>query len=226
MEVSQPITVSYEKYPVKIISWKVKQGDHVFKDQLLGIFEYLDSDREIPKNMKQEIRSHYNGIVMSLASKGAFVNQQTYSLGTIKEPCSHAVQLHGLCALCGATLDDDYTGNDRYMIVNLSDRATINITHDALGVTISKTEAARIENERTKALLKGRKLTLLLDLDQTVIHATVDNTVGSWVLFFLLKLNNPNNPNYPLLNNVYSFTLPEKDHNIAYYIKVYFFLKY
>jgi RNA polymerase II subunit A-like phosphatase len=184
MEVSQPISVPAEKYPVKVISWKVKNGDKVFKDQLLGIFEYLDSNREIPKNLKQEIRSHYNGIIVSLASKGAIIKDQSIPLGTIKEPCSHAVQLHGLCALCGATLDDDYTGNDRLNIINGSDRATINITHDALGVTISKTEAARIENERTKALLKGRKLTLLLDLDQTVIHATVDNTVGSWVLFF------------------------------------------
>lgn len=100
-----------------------------------------------------------------------------------------------------------------YHLVNSRDRATFNITHDALGVMISKSEAERIEKERTQSLLKEKKLSLLLDLDQTVIHATVDPTIGTW-------LNDPNNANFPLLNDVYSFILPEKGNPIVYYIKV------
>ena len=30
-------------------------------------------------------------------------------------------------------------------------------------------------------LLKSRKLTLIVDLDQTIVHATVDPTVGDWI---------------------------------------------
>lgn len=68
----------------------------------------------------------------------------------------------------------DYTGND------LS-RASINMTHDALGVTISKQEAERIENAHATELIAQKKLLLILDLDQTIIHATVDPTVGEWM---------------------------------------------
>jgi RNA polymerase II subunit A-like phosphatase len=76
------------------------------------------------------------------------------------------------------------------------------MTHDALGVTVSaqvrqehlayKEEAARIENENATRLFSEKKLSLILDLDQTIIHATVDPTVGEWMA-------DPDNPNFPAL---------------------------
>ncbi|KAJ3339377.1 Carboxy-terminal domain (CTD) phosphatase, partial [Kappamyces sp. JEL0680] len=72
-------------------------------------------------------------------------------------------------------------------------------------------EATRIEKDNVDRLLRERKLSLLLDLDQTVIHATVDATVGEW-------LAHPDNPNFPVLKEVHSFTLP--DSPIVYYIKL------
>jgi RNA polymerase II subunit A-like phosphatase len=54
------------------------------------------------------------------------------------------------------------------------DRALINITHDSKGVSISMDEAVRIEEENTKRLLNLKKMSLLLDLDQTLVHAAID----------------------------------------------------
>lgn len=76
---------------------------------------------------------------------------------------------------------------------------------------ISKGEAGRIEKERTDLLIAERRLSLLLDLDQTLIHATVDPMVGEW-------LNNPSNENYPKLTEVHQFQLPESP--LVYYIKL------
>lgn len=42
-------------------------------------------------------------------------------------------------------------------------------------------EAQRIERETAEHLLKSRKLSLIVDLDQTIVHATVDPTVGEWI---------------------------------------------
>ena len=42
-------------------------------------------------------------------------------------------------------------------------------------------EAARIEKETTRRLLKEEKLSLILDLDQTIIHAAVDPRIGVWI---------------------------------------------
>jgi hypothetical protein len=60
-------------------------------------------------------------------------------------------------------------------------RASIQMTHDANGPTVSLEEAQRIERETAEHLRKSRKLSLIVDLDQTIVHATVDPTVGEWI---------------------------------------------
>jgi RNA polymerase II subunit A C-terminal domain phosphatase len=62
-----------------------------------------------------------------------------------------------------------------------------------------------------KRLLNEKKLSMLLDLDQTVVHATVDDQVKGW-------LEDPENLSFPRINDVSWFTLP--DSPIAYYIKL------
>ena len=62
---------------------------------------------------------------------------------------------------------------------------------DPLQTILSGTpqEAERIDRVANEQLLKDRKLTLILDLDQTLIHATVDPTVEEW-------RKDPTNPNH------------------------------
>ena len=55
------------------------------------------------------------------------------------------------------------------------------MTHLANGPLVSLEEAQRIEKETAQHLLKSRKLSLIVDLDQTIVHATVDPTVGEWI---------------------------------------------
>lgn len=42
-------------------------------------------------------------------------------------------------------------------------------------------EATRLDNQTKTDLLHARKLSLIVDLDQTIIHTTVDPTVGEWL---------------------------------------------
>ncbi|KAI6047826.1 hypothetical protein EDC04DRAFT_2863998 [Pisolithus marmoratus] len=95
---------------------------------------------------------------------------------TIIEPCKHGIQIGGLCGLCGKDMTVyDYTG------FSDASRASIQMTHSAFGPTVSLEEAQRIEQETAERLLKSRKLSLIVDLDQTIVHATVDPTVGEWI---------------------------------------------
>ncbi|KAJ3559573.1 hypothetical protein NP233_g11231 [Leucocoprinus birnbaumii] len=92
------------------------------------------------------------------------------------EPCKHGIQLGGLCVICGKDMTNiDYTG------FSDASRAHIQMTHSAFGPTVSLEEAQRIERETAEHLLKSRKLSLIVDLDQTIVHATVDPTVGEWI---------------------------------------------
>jgi RNA polymerase II subunit A-like phosphatase len=69
----------------------------------------------------------------------------------------------------------DYTGYSNEA------RASIQMTHSANGPKVSLEEAQRIEHETAERLLNTRKLSLIVDLDQTIVHATVDPTVGDWI---------------------------------------------
>ncbi|KAG6333899.1 hypothetical protein ID866_5184 [Astraeus odoratus] len=111
---------------------------------------------------------------------------------TIVEPCKHGVQVGGLCGLCGKDMTVyvrcvhsrvGYSHLCSYDYTGFSDasRASIQMTHSAFGPTVSLEEAQRIEKETAERLLKSRKLSLIVDLDQTIVHATVDPTVGDWV---------------------------------------------
>ena len=55
------------------------------------------------------------------------------------------------------------------------------MTHTSNGPTVSYDEAQRMERETAVHLHGVRKLSLIVDLDQTIVHATVDPTVGEWI---------------------------------------------
>ena len=69
----------------------------------------------------------------------------------------------------------DYTGFSNEA------RASIQMTHSANGPKVSLEEAQRIERETAEHLFTCHKLSLIVDLDQTIVHATVDPTVGDWI---------------------------------------------
>jgi hypothetical protein len=103
----------------------------------------------------------------------------------------------------------DYTG------FRETSRASISMSHDTAELTVSLEEAARIEKQTTSRLRKAKKLSLIVDLDQTIIHATVDPTVGDWMF-------DEKNPNYPVLRDVQRFKLLNdegKEEGCWYYVK-------
>ncbi|KDN37201.1 hypothetical protein K437DRAFT_211866, partial [Tilletiaria anomala UBC 951] len=110
-------------------------------------------------------------------------------MATVDADCSHPVQVAGLCAVCGRELDSA-------VLLGVS----IAISHASAGIKVSASEAKRLDAESTAQLLRQRRLALIIDLDQTIIHATVDPTVGEW-------LKDPQNPNYAALSNVGRFKL-------------------
>jgi len=77
-------------------------------------------------------------------------------------------------------------------------------------------EATRLEEETKKRLLKSKKLSLVVDLDQTIIHATVDPTVGDWK-------NDPFCINHESVKDVQAFKLDEDiigGRGTWYYVKM------
>lgn len=95
------------------------------------------------------------------------------------------------------------------------------MVHNNVSLTVSQDEAARADDEAKRRLLRLEKLSLVVDLDQTIIHATVDPTVADWQ-------SDKNNPNHDAVKDVRSFLLDDDARDrpgCVYYIKLRPYLK-
>lgn len=95
-------------------------------------------------------------------------------------------------------------------------RATVNAVHGHTALLVSRAEASKSDEEAKRRLLSSRKLSLVVDLDQTIIHATVDPTVAEWQ-------NDTSNPNHDAVKDVRAFQLADDSPGARacwYYIKL------
>lgn len=116
----------------------------------------------------------------------------------VEETCSHSVQYAGLCAICGKDMNETSWAAEGVD----ADRAKINMIHDQTLLSVSKDEASRAEEQLQRRLLEKRKLSLVVDLDQTVIHACIEPTIGEWQ-------RDKSSPNYEAVKDVVKFQLSD-----------------
>ena len=105
----------------------------------------------------------------------------------------------------------DYTTTQRN-----DQRATISVQPRQAALKVSEDEANKASELSKKRLLSTKKLSLVVDLDQTIIHATVDPTVAEWQ-------KNEDNPNYNAVKDVRCFKLNDGGpvgRGCNYYIKL------
>ncbi|KAG6874388.1 hypothetical protein C0995_015124 [Termitomyces sp. Mi166 len=170
-------------YPIKVISIDAQPASSVQRGtRLLGYsFVHLSTAPDAkPETRFGTWDSAIEGTLEKWNAKvGDVISQHKAKerpVVVVIEPCKHGMQLSGMCVLCGKDMTNtDYTG------FSDASRASIQMTHSAFGPTVSFEEAQRIERETAENLLKARKLSLIVDLDQTIVHATVDPTVGEWI---------------------------------------------
>ena len=110
--------------------------------------------------------------------------------------CDHPTIMKNMCAECGADLEQDMS----IIPSSKSNQVTakfVPIVHSIPELKVSSNEAQNLGKEDEKRLLKHRKLVLLVDLDQTVIHTTNENIAPNMrdVLHFQLN-NHPAAPWY------------------------------
>ncbi|KAH8692648.1 putative RNA polymerase II CTD phosphatase Fcp1 [Talaromyces proteolyticus] len=208
-------------YPITVTSLLKRPGDLVERGDHLFWYVYkttviegdgLGNDVEVEKEFPIKFESNVDGeIVRWKISKGDIIDEPVNVL-EIDEPCAHEVQFGGMCAECGK----DMTAATYNTDVMDSMRAPIQMTHDNTALTVSQREATRVEEDAKRRLLASRRLSLVVDLDQTIIHATVDPTVGEWK-------EDKNNPNHGAVKDVRAFQLTDDGPGMRgcwYYIKL------
>ncbi|XP_075981289.1 RNA polymerase II subunit A C-terminal domain phosphatase Fcp1 [Anticarsia gemmatalis] len=172
---TMPIFVPSEK-PVKVVKWKVKQGVFVSQGQIL--FLYNDSSGSATDLKKYKaLRA---GTISSIKVKEGDIAEPGAPVAELEE-CRHPTVMKEMCAECGADLRTDE--------VTSRDVAVVPMVHSVPELKVSEELAQKLGREDAERLLKDRKLVLLVDLDQTLVHTTNDNIPPNLkgVLHFFLR---------------------------------------
>nr|CAH8876523.1 unnamed protein product [Trichobilharzia regenti] len=118
---------------------------------------------------KIDIKAPGYGWVTKIKDEGAKVTAGCVLFNFL--PCTHHVVMKDLCAECGANLRRE-GGSSGERITDAS--ASIPMVHTIPELHVSETVADEIALQDQQSLLAARKLVLLVDLDQTIIHTTND----------------------------------------------------
>ncbi|KAJ5338569.1 NLI interacting factor [Penicillium brevicompactum] len=208
-------------YPITVTSLLKQPGDTVEKDEPLFWYFYettvtegdgLGNKIDVLRKFPARFESTADGEIVQWKIKKGDVIDEPVNVVEIDEPCAHEVQFGGLCAECGKDMTESTYNTE----ITDSMRAPISMAHDNTTLTVSQREATRVEEDAKRRLLASRRLTLVVDLDQTIIHATVDPTVGEW-------REDKDNPNHEAVKDVRTFQLIDDGPGMRgcwYYIKL------
>ncbi|XP_041868539.1 RNA polymerase II subunit A C-terminal domain phosphatase [Melanotaenia boesemani] len=157
--------------PLRLLEWKVKPGSLVNVDSVIALCVPVPREKgaEAARMPEKKVKSDRAGIVKELCCQ---VGQIIPPGGVIVriEECSHPIVMKGLCAECGQDLTQlqGTNGNQQTPIST----ATVSMVHSVPELMVSSEQAEQLGREDQQRLHRNKKLVLMVDLDQTLIHTT------------------------------------------------------
>ncbi|KAI4722398.1 hypothetical protein E4T48_01271 [Aureobasidium sp. EXF-10727] len=209
-----PITVTrLLRNPQDQIDYNAPLFTYQYKTKVLEGDEETREDKLVERMWPSTFESTAEGTLTEWhISQGRVISRPGVPIADVEEACKHEVQFGNLCADCGK----DMTTVTYNTVTRDTARATVNAVHGHTSLLVSRAEASKSDEEAKRRLLSSRKLSLVVDLDQTIIQATVDPTVAEWQ-------KDPQNPNYPAVKDVRAFQLVDDGPGARgcwYYIKL------
>ncbi|KAG5677436.1 hypothetical protein PVAND_007194 [Polypedilum vanderplanki] len=176
---SENIVVLSPDKDIKINKWIVHKGSQVSNGSVLLLYHEVESE------IIERLININCGIVKKLLHKEGSLVPKNSPLLEIAE-CLHTTILLDLCAECGADLQ-------QIDMAKMS-KASVPMIHSVPELKVSEELAKKLGRADTNRLLKDRKLALLVDLDQTIIHTTNDNVPNNLKDVYHFQLYGPNSP--------------------------------
>ncbi|XP_011265946.1 RNA polymerase II subunit A C-terminal domain phosphatase isoform X1 [Camponotus floridanus] len=190
------VTFPSDGPPGKILKWRVRLDTMVAVGRILLLYQDVtmtDIENESAKKSERKLRATIFGRVKQILAKEGDVIQPGEEIALL-EGCTHPTVMIDLCAECGADLRVQETGKDGN-ITGIS-QASVPMVHSIPELKVCPELAEKIGKEDEQRLLKDRKLVLLVDLDQTIVHTTNDNIPPNLKDVFHFQLYGPNSPWY------------------------------
>ncbi|KAG8227390.1 hypothetical protein J437_LFUL000398 [Ladona fulva] len=183
MGANNVIIVLPSQIPAKILKWKVSEGNLLSVGRVILLYDsnFGDGNSE-PKKFKA---SQVGTVVKLLAAEGDIIKPGEPLLEL--EKCCHPTVMKDMCAECGADLRMDSFEFQH---------ASVPMVHSVPELKVSLERAQILGKADEVRLLKQRKLVLLVDLDQTLIHTTNDDVNPNLKDIHHFQLHGPGSPWY------------------------------
>lgn len=162
--------------PCKLVRWYVQRGDRIQKGRSLCTY-VQQMDNGCWEEREQNVRSSVVGIVNELLHKEGAIVEPGAAVAKVEENCDHSVVVYDLCALCGKNLRKPAStlgSSEKH-----AHSATVSMIHGIPELRVSQKEAEVLGNKDKQRLLESQKLALVVDLDQTLIHTSMDPNIES-----------------------------------------------
>jgi len=162
---------------------KVKKGGMLSQGTVILLYQLADD------NSLHKVKCPKLGRVVNVRAKAKEPIKPGDVILSMTGGCPHPTIMKDMCAECGADLrklDDDKTGGN----------ASVSMIHSIPELKVSNTEAVDLGKQDQDRLRKSRKLVLLVDLDQTLIHTTNDNIPPNIKDVYHFQLYGPRSPWY------------------------------
>ncbi|XP_014295652.1 RNA polymerase II subunit A C-terminal domain phosphatase isoform X1 [Microplitis demolitor] len=179
--------------PGKIKKWRVSAGSMISAGRVLFLYCTVNSNGDDTKNHEKKYRStQFGRITQILAKDGDTIQPGQVIL--LMTGCKHPTVMKDLCAECGADLRQEALSKDgKETIIS---EASVPMVHSIPELKVCPELAEKIGKEDEQRLLKDKKLALLVDLDQTIVHTTNDTVPVKMKDVFHYQLYGPNSPWY------------------------------
>ncbi|XP_073678157.1 RNA polymerase II subunit A C-terminal domain phosphatase [Garra rufa] len=154
--------------PLRLLEWKVKPGALVNVDSVLAVCAPIPAESE-SRAPERKLKSDRAGVVRELCCQLGQVITPGSVVAKVEE-CSHPVVMKGLCAECGQDLTQLQSKNGKQQVPIST--ATVSMVHSVPELMVSSEQAEQLGREDQQRLHRNKKLVLMVDLDQTLIHTT------------------------------------------------------
>ncbi|XP_064542540.1 RNA polymerase II subunit A C-terminal domain phosphatase [Drosophila montana] len=175
---------------IRINKWRVREGQNVSAAQILFLYQQLGDDgKPIKKGDATflKYKSNQAGVVRKRLRKEGEIVIKGDALLELSE-CIHTTVIKDMCADCGADLRQNDNGQ--------TSEASVPMVHTMPDLKVTQKLAQKLGHDDTRRLLADRKLVLLVDLDQTVIHTTNDTVPDNIKGIYHFQLYGPQSPWY------------------------------
>ncbi|CAO1339012.1 unnamed protein product [Diamesa serratosioi] len=164
-----------------IYKWKCNEGSVISSGNVILIYKLAGNEAEVKR-----LKTTKCGTVTKRLIKEGDLVEKGHPMLEIAQ-CFHNTVIKEMCADCGADL--------QHLEGQISS-ASVPMIHSQPELKVTEKLAKKLGRADTDRLLKDRKLVLLVDLDQTIIHTTNDNVPSNLKDVYHFQLYGPHSPWY------------------------------